>query len=65
MNEQEYKMLQKRLTNMLCLNPYLRDINPSRAESYARGLTDAKRMLQNFHHDYPASYFESIKEESN
>lgn len=61
MTEQEYKMLQKRLTNMLCLNPYLKDSNPLRAESYARGITDTKRMLQNFHHDYPDSYFEDCK----
>lgn len=61
MTEQEYKMLQKRLTNMLCLNPYLKDSNPLRAESYARGITDAKRMLQNFHHDYPDSYFADCK----
>ena len=58
MTEQEYKMLQKRLTKMLCLNPYLKDSNPLRAESYARGITDAKRMLRSFHQDYPPSTFD-------
>lgn len=61
MTEQEYKMLQKRLTNTLFLNPYLKDSNPLRAESYAKGITDAKRMLHSFHQDYPPGTFEDDK----
>ena len=66
MTEHEYKMLQKRLTNKLCHNPYRTSGDDgltlhNYAECYRDGIMAAKSILHSFYQDYPPSTFEETK----
>lgn len=58
MTKQEYQMLQKRLTNKLCCNPYRPGSSAKYKEGYREGILAAKSILHEFHQDYPPSTFE-------
>ena len=52
MTKQEYQMLQKRLTNTLCCNPYGTIRGSKYGDAYREGLREAKSVLQGFYQEF-------------
>lgn len=52
MTEQEYQMLQKRLTNKLCHSPYGPASSSKYKEGYREGLRTAKSVLHGFYQEF-------------
>lgn len=52
MTKQEYEMLQKRLTNKLCRNPYGTIRGSKYGDAYCEGLREAKSVLHGFYQEF-------------
>lgn len=61
MTEQEYKMLQKRLTNKLCHSPYGPASSSKYKEGYREGILAAKSVLHGFYQEFGEDAKETAK----